>query len=534
MLRIREETAIVNKSFRKFSESKMTCSSQPEVNNYLSKDEAPGSAPYPGPHLSDAPKSTEVPLHPLCGSRSCVNPNHSTLDTQIGGVRMSRPPDGKTSTSDFQLPDTQNEMPESLEPTFSALLTKIPDALLPETQCASRTQTWSGENAEKMPTENQPLMLSSKSTLPPDFQFLDPLSESLSDFVRSDSGLPSTWAATQELLTIQNSYPKGPSALDIPLSDTLRDTQEVSGWINEELSCLPTQLSATQSSILNPSPFRESIIAINDNSSVSDQGTHIATPLKPRFPASSLPTPSPEKQTSYIEYINNHHRASSFISTSSTQQKLPTNKLSVRERKRIVCSFGGNSVLTTAMRLWIRNTHRLLNPFREDDDCWLHPSPPRGRLSMAGSFRPHGRLQKTFIWHSGSGRHSLVLNYGIVSKLVYHTMNKQQLDGFINKQWHLSHLCGNWICVNPKHTTVEPGNVNISRNTCFSHRCGCPHNPPCLKEKKIALNADGKPIDHNASIATYEVVADDWDDWSVRSFDDDETFIMDENEESFL
>lgn len=55
-----------------------------------------------------------------------------------------------------------------------------------------------------------------------------------------------------------------------------------------------------------------------------------------------------------------------------------------------------------------------------------------------------------------------------------------------------------------------------------------------MKEKKIALSADGKAIDHNASVATYEVVADDGGDWSVRSFDDEESFIMGEGEESVL
>lgn len=65
---------------------------------------------------------------------------------------------------------------------------------------------------------------------------------------------------------------------------------------------------------------------------------------------------------------------------------------------------------------------------------------------------------------------------------------------FINKKWHLSHLCGNWTCVNPGHTTVEPGNVNISRNNCFSHRGGCLHDPKCMKEKKVNLGANGIPI----------------------------------------
>jgi hypothetical protein len=103
-------------------------------------------------------------------------------------------------------------------------------------------------------------------------------------------------------------------------------------------------------------------------------------------------------------------------------------------------------------------------------------------------------------------------------------MNKQQKDGFINKQWHLSHLCGNWTCLNPGHTTVEPGSINIKRNNCFSHRSGCPHDPECKKEKKVPLGPDGKLIDHNASIANdakARAVAA-WDEWSIQSFNDGE------------
>jgi hypothetical protein len=114
-------------------------------------------------------------------------------------------------------------------------------------------------------------------------------------------------------------------------------------------------------------------------------------------------------------------------------------------------------------------------------------------------------------------------------------MTKQQKDGFINNQWHLSHLCGNWTCLNPGHTTVEPGSINIKRNNCFSHRSGCPHDPKCIKEKKVPLGPDGKVIDHNASItkSAKARAVDAWDEWSVQSFDDgEESMFMDDAEDS--
>jgi hypothetical protein len=216
----------------------------------------------------------------------------------------------------------------------------------------------------------------------------------------------------------------------------------------------------------------------------------------------------------------------SIVGTNPSTQdtpRVPRNKLTCRERKRITVSSNRPAKLTESMKLWISKTHYLLDPFREDDECWLHPSPPPAQVAANGTIRPCGKLQKTFTWQDCQGKHSIILNYGIVSKLVFHKMTKQQKDGFITKQWHLSHLCGNWTCLNPAHTTVEPGAVNISRNNCFSHRCGCPHSPKCMKERKIALGTDGKPVDHNRQDEILSAAAvDGWDDWTPIYGDDNE------------
>jgi hypothetical protein len=96
----------------------------------------------------------------------------------------------------------------------------------------------------------------------------------------------------------------------------------------------------------------------------------------------------------------------------------------------------------------------------------------------------------------------------------------------------LSHLCGNWPCLNPAHATVEPGSVNISRNNCFSHRSGCAHTPQCLKDKKVPLGADGKLLDLTAQTEVEENQASaghvDWDDWR-HGFDDDHEFMVLDN-----
>ncbi|TGO41708.1 hypothetical protein BHYA_0017g00170 [Botrytis hyacinthi] len=204
-------------------------------------------------------------------------------------------------------------------------------------------------------------------------------------------------------------------------------------------------------------------------------------------------------------------------------QNPPGNKLECRERKRIIVSSTRRpSHVKKSMQIWLESTNRLLDPFREDGECWFHPAPPPPRITPIGTWRACGNIQKAFSWQDHNGKHSLVLNFGIASKILFHAMTKRQKDGFINKKWHLSHLCGNWTCLNPNHTTVEPGNVNISRNSCFSHRGGCSHEPKCMKEKKANLSAKGIPIYHNNETmqdADAHPSSGEVQDWSMQSFD---------------
>ncbi|KAF5868139.1 uncharacterized protein Bfra_007335 [Botrytis fragariae] len=208
-----------------------------------------------------------------------------------------------------------------------------------------------------------------------------------------------------------------------------------------------------------------------------------------------------------------------------SDQNSPGNKLECRERKRIiVSSIRRPPHVKKSMQIWLESINRLLDPFREDSDCWFHPAPPPPRITPIGTWRACGNIQKAFSWQDHNGKHSLVLNFGIVSKILFHTMTKRQKDGFVNRKWHLSHLCGNWTCLNPNHTTVEPGNVNISRNSCFSHRGGCSHEPKCMKEKKANLSAKGIPIYHDEEImkgGDANSSSGEVQGWSIQSFDFD-------------
>lgn len=163
--------------------------------------------------------------------------------------------------------------------------------------------------------------------------------------------------------------------------------------------------------------------------------------------------------------------------------KTSLNEPSVTERKRIFV-WKRPAKVAKAMQDLVTQTYDLLDPFREDDECWIHPNPQTTILLPSGVERARGHISKNFAWTDEKGSHSLRVNFGIVAKLVSRKITQRQKDGFITQGWHLSHLCGNWTCLNPEHMTVEKGSINAARNTCFSHRGGCRHSPPCMKEKK--------------------------------------------------
>jgi hypothetical protein len=379
---------------------------------------------------------------------------------------------------------------------------------------------------------------SNSDSLLPDTQRPSSYSSSSNDFRNPDVELPETPNIT---FGVTPSISRCTSGLDHLLSDGLAHLQDLKD---------PVLGSFNPNSTMSDDIQSDSELHTNSDSQLP--ATRVGTPnppgsLEASFQASFL-TPPPDNsvldtqpsaaQTSQVPLS----RESSYpvadlksLASDSFLVKSPLNKISCRERKRIVVSSNRPPSLTKAMNQWVIKTQHLLDPFREDNDCWFHPAPPPGRPNAAGILRPCGRIQKTFTWHDRNGKHSIVLNYGIVHKLVNYKMNKQQKDGFINKQWHLSHLCGNWTCLNPGHTTVEPGSINIKRNNCFSHRSGCSHDPKCMKEKKVPLGPDGLLIDHNASImndARARTVVT-WDEWSVQSFDDgEESMFMDDAEDS--
>ncbi|KAI9769352.1 MAG: hypothetical protein M1840_004053 [Geoglossum simile] len=144
------------------------------------------------------------------------------------------------------------------------------------------------------------------------------------------------------------------------------------------------------------------------------------------------------------------------------------------KRKQYLFSNPSRTVQQTIKR-YVTSMHSTLDPQRTPQSCWLCPEHGRAATSIS----------RFFTWRGHGHLHRVNINYGIISLMHHNRLTEVQKHGFISLGWHLSHLCGNWTCVNPAHCTVEPGSVNIGRNKCFRDKEGpCEHVPSCLKELK--------------------------------------------------
>jgi hypothetical protein len=475
--------------------------------------------------LPDTKRGENVTGSLIQSSASDTFPNHrdSLLpDTQAPSADVSccSSTDANLATSppDQTLLDTQRGsfFNDVLSNSVKWSLRDFRDALLPDTQYSDLTSV-----DAHMPILDRDLPNTQRNSLSGD------LPQYPAGLISTDSGdaaLPDTQA----------------SSIALEVYDC--SSHKILG-VEKPSLVLPTGDTCEESTVINVNPNPKAAVALGIDCSVADTEVGISFSTN-----SSLNTSvcsgniacfhftGLDKQNESGGPKNSSQTEPSVppISKTSEDQQIKVDlpKISVKERKRIAVPSSRPPKLTKAMQQWILNTNSLLDPFREDDDCWLHPSPPPARVAANGTQRPVGKLQKSFTWQDRKGKHTIVLNYGIVSKLIYRKLTKQQKDGLINRCWHLSHLCGNWTCLNPAHTTVEPGSVNISRNNCFSHRSGCHHKPPCMKEKKVYLGADGKLFDLNSSTQVVSTSGEiNQDDWAV-TFDDGDDLTMEDAEDA--
>lgn len=209
-----------------------------------------------------------------------------------------------------------------------------------------------------------------------------------------------------------------------------------------------------------------------------------------------LYTPKPKIQVSGLHF-GSPSRSSYF---SFPVSQVINDELSVKERKRFFI-YTPTDAMKEAMRMHVSNVHQLFPPYRGIGDCMLHPNP--------GGLLKNGKYNQTIVcnyqWKDGSEIHTVGINFGIVTLIINHHLTSAQKEGIIHDAWHLSHLCGNWVCCNWRHHTVEPGPVNISRNPCFNSSAPCKHDPRCMKDKKVALNLPTSPATPSSGQALAEL-----------------------------
>ena len=192
-----------------------------------------------------------------------------------------------------------------------------------------------------------------------------------------------------------------------------------------------------------------------------------------------------------------------FDASSMTPRVLPKDLMSLKDRKRFFM-YAPTVTMKQAMAKHVGEIHGFFGPFHPIGDCMFHPNPP----PCLEDGRAKGTINYRYLWKDELGTHEINVNYGVIALLVNTGVTATQKEGWIEEAWHLSHLCGNWICCNWRHHTIEDGPTNISRkyisfstfsatgtltrrpltgNGCFGSFKECVHQPRCMRDKKQKL-----------------------------------------------
>ncbi|KAL8825640.1 MAG: hypothetical protein Q9191_004289 [Dirinaria sp. TL-2023a] len=190
-------------------------------------------------------------------------------------------------------------------------------------------------------------------------------------------------------------------------------------------------------------------------------------------------------------------------SPSSQMSQIAADMMSVKDRKRFFI-YTPTEEMKKAMQAHVSKIHRIFSPTRKIGDCMLHPNP--GGLLKSGNYNQV--ISCRYKWRDTEGIHAISVNFGLVALIVNSHLTAAQKEGYIGHAWHLSHLCGNWICCNWRHHTVEPGPVNIGRNACFISPEQCTHKPTCMKDKKQLLSLPSTPAGPSSRLIAVGAEAD--------------------------
>ncbi|KAF2105116.1 hypothetical protein NA57DRAFT_51895 [Rhizodiscina lignyota] len=177
---------------------------------------------------------------------------------------------------------------------------------------------------------------------------------------------------------------------------------------------------------------------------------------------------------------------SSYQSKESLYAKSPTEpsaqsirpldpKLSLYERKSIVLVEKPADARAWMQKYLDRQSiHLKKDPLYPNSRCWIHQGAQRymdrRNIHATVRFKRNGKIQ------------TVSMHCGIIALCMRNELTKDMIDGLLKQpSWHLSHLCGNWACCNPRHMTIEPARDNQRRKMCFNDKRGllqhCTHTP---------------------------------------------------------
>ncbi|KAF2757571.1 hypothetical protein EJ05DRAFT_486609 [Pseudovirgaria hyperparasitica] len=276
--------------------------------------------------------------------------------------------------------------------------------------------------------------------------------------------------------------------------------------------------------------FTKAPIAWYSKTSTMDRLKPHRDSLSP-FNYDSQPTPTLSHAISSHEQTSGNRSHDNVTPTSSFERSnLPCENDSYRQKSYVRMKKYVLSQLTYNQRLQIRKiVGRIQEEARGDldkDACWLHkswredPSPARwcNRVHLGISL----------------GIGYLSLSVTLWRHILDETLSLDQKQGFIygtpwpsrftksgalykssHETWSLSHRCGNFPCVNERHTVLERQTININRNRCHRGTKICDHHPLCilglkmskeqLRPKHGKRQLETEPLSKKSSSAIYIV-----------------------------
>ncbi|KAF1952611.1 hypothetical protein CC80DRAFT_552107 [Byssothecium circinans] len=159
--------------------------------------------------------------------------------------------------------------------------------------------------------------------------------------------------------------------------------------------------------------------------------------------------------------------------------------------------------MTKGLELKMKNVMKYVRMPDKDQDnnCWIYERSQGGNsnsICIAITFEHEGL------------KHRLTQNFGTINMFLQGKLTTDIIDKFIEKWWHLSHLCGNWRCVNINHVILEARETNIRRNACFrakeeARRPYCQHDPPCMTHLTNPILPEDRRIKRGIKLVTEEL-----------------------------